>query len=114
MLIRNPALPSDEPSKKAKCQYRTKIESYYTGTDARWMWQGLHTITESKGKRIRDPSSDASLPDELNAFYACVGASNTEACIRASAIRDDSDHAFHRECEQDLKTDGLSRRVLRA
>ena len=27
--------------KQAKRQYRTKIESYYTGSDARQMWQGL-------------------------------------------------------------------------
>ena len=36
--------------KQAKHQYRTKIEWYYTGSDARWMWQGLQTITDS----IRD------------------------------------------------------------
>ena len=27
--------------KQVKHQYRTKIESYYTGSDARQMWQGL-------------------------------------------------------------------------
>ena len=27
--------------KQAKCQHRTKIESYYTGSDASRMWQGL-------------------------------------------------------------------------
>ena len=31
--------------KQAKRQYRAKIESYYTGSDARLMWQGLQ-ITE--------------------------------------------------------------------
>ena len=35
--------------KQAKCQYRTKIESYYTGSDAHRMWQGLKTITDYKG-----------------------------------------------------------------
>ena len=34
--------------KQAKHQYRTKIESYYTGYDARRMWQGLQTITDYK------------------------------------------------------------------
>jgi hypothetical protein len=28
--------------KQAKHQYRTKIESYYTGSDTRHMWQGLN------------------------------------------------------------------------
>ena len=41
----------------------------------------------------RDPSrklpSDASLPDELNTFYAHFEASNTEACMRAPAVPND-------------------------
>ena len=61
--------------KQAKAQYRIKIESYYTCSDIRWMWQGL--------------PRDASLPDELNAFYALFMASNTEACMRAPAVPDD-------------------------
>jgi hypothetical protein len=55
--------------KQAKCQYRKKIESYYTGSDAHWMWQGLKIITDYKGKPSRELHSDANLPDELNAFY---------------------------------------------
>ena len=34
--------------KQAKHQYRTKIESHYTGSDARRMWQGLLTIVDDK------------------------------------------------------------------
>ena len=34
--------------KQAKRQYRTNIESYYTGSVARRMWQGLQTITDYK------------------------------------------------------------------
>jgi hypothetical protein len=33
--------------------------------------------------------SDASRPVELNAFYACFEASNTEPCMRAPAVPDD-------------------------
>ena len=50
------------------------------------MWQGLQTITVYKGKHSRELPSDMSLPDELNYFYA----SNTETCMRASAVPDDS------------------------
>jgi hypothetical protein len=32
--------------------------------------------------------SDVSLPEELNAFYARFEASNTEACMRATAVPD--------------------------
>ena len=48
--------------KQAKHQYRTKIESYYIGPDARPMWQGLKTITDYKGKPRCELPSDASLP----------------------------------------------------
>jgi hypothetical protein len=53
------------------------------------MWQGLQTITDYKGKPRRELPSDESLPDELNAIYACFEASNTEACIRALVFPDD-------------------------
>ena len=53
------------------------------------MWQGLQTITDYKGKLCHELPSDASLPDELNHFYARFEASNTELCMRASAVPDD-------------------------
>ena len=53
------------------------------------MWQGLQTITNYKGKPSHEVPSDASLPDELNAFYARFEASNTEPCMRAIAVPDD-------------------------
>ena len=84
-LIRNPAMSSDEPSNK-QCQYRTKIESYNTGSDARRMWQGLQTITDYKGKHSRELPSNTSLPDELNYFSARFEANNTETCRRAPAV----------------------------
>ena len=85
--------------KQEKHQYRTKIESYYTGSDARRMWQGLQTITDYKGKPNCELPSDTSLPDGLNAFYA----SNTKACMRALAVPGRMcDPALRSICEQDL------------
>jgi hypothetical protein len=55
------------------------IESYYTGSEARQMWQGLKMIMDYKEKPSRELPSDASLPDEQNVFYARFEASNTEA-----------------------------------
>ena len=75
--------------KLAMRQYRAKIESYYTGSDACLMLQVLQTITDYKGKHSLERPSDTSLPDELNAFNARFEASNTEACMRASAVPDD-------------------------
>lgn len=68
--------------KQATHQYRTKIVS----SDACWMWQGLQTITYYKGKPSRELLSDASLPDELNAFYASFELSNPEPCMRAPPV----------------------------
>ena len=67
----------------------TKIESYYTGSDARQMWQGLQTITDYKGKLSQEMPSDTGLPDKLNYFYARNEANNTETCMRAPAVPDD-------------------------
>jgi hypothetical protein len=75
--------------KQAKRQDRTKIESYYTGSDACWMWQGLQTITDYKVKHSRELPSDTSLPDKLNHFYARFEANNTETCMRAPAVLED-------------------------
>jgi hypothetical protein len=65
---------------------RIKIESYNSGSDACRIWQGLKTITDYKGKPRRKPPSDASLPDELNVFYARFEAINTKACTRDCVI----------------------------
>ena len=53
------------------------------------MGQSLKTIMDYKGKTRCELPSDASLPDDLNAFYARLEASNTEACTRAPAVLDD-------------------------
>jgi hypothetical protein len=75
--------------KHARGQYRIKIESYYTGSDASWMWQGLKTITVYKGKPRCELPSDNSLPEEINVFYAHFEASNSEACTRVPAVLED-------------------------
>ena len=48
----------------------------------------MKTITVYKGKHSHELPSDTSLPDELNHLYARFEASNTEACMRASAVPD--------------------------
>ena len=46
----------------------------------------MQTIIDYKGKHSRELPSDTSLPDELNHSYARFKTSNTEACMRASAV----------------------------
>ena len=53
------------------------------------MWQCLQTITDYKEKHSRKLPSDTSLLDKLNYLYARFEASNTETCMRASAVPDD-------------------------
>jgi hypothetical protein len=52
-------------------QYRTKIESYYTGSDTCQMWQGSKNITDYKAKLSRE------LPS-----------ASKQACMRAPAVPD--------------------------
>ena len=66
------------------------------------MCQSWKTITDYKGEPRRELPSDASLPDELNAFYARFEASNSEAGTKAPAILDDNDNALGSRCEQNL------------
>jgi hypothetical protein len=54
------------------------------------MWQDLKAIMEYNRKPSHKLPSGASQTDELNAFYAHFEASNTEACMRAPAVPDDS------------------------
>ena len=75
--------------------YRGEIHSYYTGFDARLIWQGLQTITDYKGKQSRELPSDTSRPDELNNVYASFEASNTEACKRACVQNHSALKAHH-------------------
>ena len=46
------------------------MESHYQGSNMRNMWAGLKTITDCKRKTSSAEVVSASLPDELNTFYA--------------------------------------------
>ncbi|KAI3359507.1 hypothetical protein L3Q82_013908 [Scortum barcoo] len=54
----------------AKRQYRDKVEYHYKGSNTRSMWAGLKTLTDYKKKISSAEVMSASLPDELNTFYA--------------------------------------------
>ena len=57
--------------KKAKRQYRDKVESQFNGSNMRRMWQGLQTITDYKKKTRHVADIEVLLPDKLNSFFAC-------------------------------------------
>ena len=58
--------------------------------------------------------SDASLPDELNAFYAPFEASNAEACVIMLSRADVSKTVKQVNIHKAARPDGLPGRVLKA
>jgi len=63
--------------KAAKRQYKNKVEEQFNTNDTRGMWQGINNITDFKGNKPATVNIAASLPDELNNFYARFEAHNT-------------------------------------
>ncbi|KAI4889033.1 hypothetical protein NFI96_004409 [Prochilodus magdalenae] len=54
----------------AKHCYRQRIEEHFSSFDPRRMWQGIQTLTDYKPRSTVLANNCASLPDELNHFYA--------------------------------------------
>ncbi len=71
--------------KAAKRQYKNKIEGQFNTNNARSMWQGINNITDFKRNKTAAVNNAASLPDELNEFYARFEAHNTADTERAPA-----------------------------
>ncbi len=90
------------------------------------MWQGINNITGFKGNKQSTVNIAASLPDELNTFYARFKADNSahrESAPAAAAEEGQSTLPFCRGCSPILQTgehpkavgpDGIPGRVLRA
>ncbi|KAK0145614.1 hypothetical protein N1851_015471 [Merluccius polli] len=54
----------------AKKSHTEKFKNCYTGNDSRRMWQGIQAVTNYKGNKHTASTSDTTLPDKLNSFYA--------------------------------------------
>ncbi len=63
--------------KVAKRQYKNKVEEHFNNNNPRSMWQGINNITGFIGNKPATVNIAASLPDELNTFYARFEADNT-------------------------------------
>ncbi len=63
--------------KAAKRTYKKKVEEHFNNNNPRSMWQGINNITGFKGNKPATVNIAASLPDELNTFYARFEADNT-------------------------------------
>jgi len=73
--------------KDAKRAYRDKLVSNYRSSDPRHMWRGLRAINRPNSS---DAQPAASLPDELNAFYAQLEVSNNIPTARLAEDQDNS------------------------
>ncbi len=71
--------------KVAKRTYKNKVEEHFNNNNPRSMWQGINNITGFKGNKPATVNIAASLPDELNTFYARFEADNTAHTESAAA-----------------------------
>ncbi len=112
--------------KAAKRQYKNKVEKKFNNNNARSMFQGINNITGFKGNKPATVNIAASLPDELNTFYASFEADNTAHTESAPAAAAeevsplslsvaDITRSFKRvNIRKAVGPDGISGRVLRA
>ncbi len=63
--------------KATKRQYKNKVEEQFNTNNARSMWQDINNIICFKGNKPATVNIAASLPDELNTFYAHFVDDNT-------------------------------------
>ncbi len=71
--------------KVAKRTYKNRVEEHFNNNNPRSMWQGINNITGFKGNKPATVNIAASLPDELNTFYARFEADNTAHTESAAA-----------------------------
>ncbi|XP_035286519.1 cathepsin K-like [Anguilla anguilla] len=70
--------------KRAKHSHKLRSEEHFTCiSNPQRMWQGIQAITDYKPTYTSPPTSDTSLPDELNNFYARFNRDIQEATIKA-------------------------------
>ncbi len=112
--------------KAAKRQYKNKVEEQFNNNNPRSMWQGINNITGFKGNKPATVNIAASLPDELNTFYAHFEAHNTAhaECAPTAAAEEvsplslsvvDVTRSFKRvNIRKAVGPDGIPGRVLKA
>lgn len=56
--------------REAKAAHKEKIENHFSDNNPRQVWQGIQSITNYRGQAVTPGSSDRSLAEELNSFFA--------------------------------------------
>ena len=60
---------AEKAIRRAKAQYRNKLEKQFSTSNSHAVWQGLQQITQYKQKPT-PANNDPTLPDQLNHFYS--------------------------------------------
>ena len=110
--------------RKAKRDYTTKLEDQFESGDVRSTWQGLRTITDYRGRARSAETPSASLPGELNTFYARFESGSTQQPLPAPPVDNSPpltilEHDVRRAFQQvnirkAAGPDGIPGRVLKA
>ena len=67
---------AEKAIRRAKAQYRNKLEKRFSTSNSHAVWQGLQQITQHKQKPI-PANNDPTLPHQLNHFYSRFDRKNT-------------------------------------
>ena len=63
--------------KKAKADYRRRIEDHLSENNPRQVWQGIQQLTNYSGRNTTTVNSSISLAEKLNSFFARFETSRT-------------------------------------
>ena len=106
--------------KQAKHQHRDKVESQFSGSNTRRMWQGLQSIMDYKKKTSHVADIDVLLPDKLNNFFARFEDNTvppmrtaTKDCGLSFSVANVSKTFKHVNPRKAACPDGIPSRVLR-
>ena len=81
--------------KKAKADYRRKIEDHLSENNPRQVWQGIQQLTNYRGHNTTTVNSSISLAEELNFFFARFETSRTSQTSASSPPQPPPAHSTH-------------------
>ncbi|XP_029351627.1 uncharacterized protein LOC115037317 isoform X2 [Echeneis naucrates] len=69
--------------RRAKADHRMQLESHLSSNNAREVWQGIHDITNFRGRHASTADLSAPKAEKLNNFFARFGSSQQHSSVPA-------------------------------